>query len=319
MDYPKSVPNVGLVGGHFVDEDTVNGVVGSLIPSSWGNSVTEEILNVIRGANIVPAEGSVDQLITALRAIIRTDANRTPVGLSRNGKMSVPVASATGTYTADELVVKTALGGTSWLLSNFNKVINLAVPGAGGMDVLPAPASGFVAIYAIYNPTTGTSALLATNATNAKAPEIYSGAAMPAGYTASALLTVVPTNSSSQFGVFFAVGRKVNIPLQQVYYATSAVAALVFKAGAVPINAVECSGEMTVSSTATGNVGMTIAPSSGANYVAQQNATLTYSGAGGITSNFAGVTFVDAQSLYMSSYSNAGSPTFIIYIGSYLL
>ena len=49
MDYPKSVPSVGLVDGRFVDENPVAGTPGSLIPAVWGNSVTQEILSVING------------------------------------------------------------------------------------------------------------------------------------------------------------------------------------------------------------------------------------------------------------------------------
>ncbi|UFH49934.1 glycine-rich domain-containing protein [Pseudomonas sp. KNUC1026] len=72
MDYPKSVANVGLVNGKFVDENTVTGVVGSLIPSEWGNAVTDEILAVIAGAGLSPAEAKVDQLLTAICQIIQS-------------------------------------------------------------------------------------------------------------------------------------------------------------------------------------------------------------------------------------------------------
>lgn len=67
MDYPKSVPNVGLVNGKFVDENTSTGVVGSLIPSAWGNGVTDEILAVILAAGIVPSEADHTQLLAALK------------------------------------------------------------------------------------------------------------------------------------------------------------------------------------------------------------------------------------------------------------
>lgn len=67
MDYPKSVPNVGLVDGKFIDENTVTGAVGSLIPSAWGNAVTDEILTVIKAAGIAPSEGATDQLLKAIR------------------------------------------------------------------------------------------------------------------------------------------------------------------------------------------------------------------------------------------------------------
>lgn len=71
MDYPKSVPSVGLVNGKFVDENPVTGQVGSLISSEWGNAVTDELLNVIRAGGKVPAEAEHDQLLAAIKAIVR--------------------------------------------------------------------------------------------------------------------------------------------------------------------------------------------------------------------------------------------------------
>lgn len=71
MDYPKSVPNVGLVNGKFVDENTATGQVGSLIPSSWGNAITDELLNVIQAGGEQPAENDNDQLLAAIKAIVR--------------------------------------------------------------------------------------------------------------------------------------------------------------------------------------------------------------------------------------------------------
>ncbi|VVP41482.1 hypothetical protein PS865_04881 [Pseudomonas fluorescens] len=70
MDFPKSVPSVGLVDGKFVDEDPVAGTPGSLIPAQWGNAVTEEILNVVLDAGLTPDEASNDQLKTAIGLII---------------------------------------------------------------------------------------------------------------------------------------------------------------------------------------------------------------------------------------------------------
>lgn len=121
------------------------------------------------------------------------------VGQARNLAMTVSAASASATLTADEIVVSSALGGQKYVLASFSKTLNLATTGAGGMDTGAAPANGFVALYAIYNPTTGTSALLATNATSAVAPNVYGGANMPSGYTASGLIGVWPTNASGQF------------------------------------------------------------------------------------------------------------------------
>ncbi|MFM1425782.1 hypothetical protein WFP05_19825 [Yersinia enterocolitica] len=132
------------------------------------------------------------------------------VGTSRNAKMSVTSVSATATFTADELIVQTALGGLQYKLSSFSKTINLATTGVGGMDTGTVPANGFVALYAIYNPTTQISALLAVNASSVVAPEVYGGSNMPAGYMASALVSVLPT-SSSQLAPVIQQGRRVSI------------------------------------------------------------------------------------------------------------
>ncbi|MDI2594163.1 phage tail protein [Pseudomonas sp. N3-W] len=70
MDYPKSVPSVGLVDGRFVDENPVAGKPGSLIPAVWGNAVTEELLSVISGAGLAPTEGNNGQLFRALQALM---------------------------------------------------------------------------------------------------------------------------------------------------------------------------------------------------------------------------------------------------------
>ncbi|RMR18384.1 Tail fiber protein H [Pseudomonas amygdali pv. ulmi] len=73
MDYPKSVPGVGLASGKFVGENPATGTPGSLIPAQWGNSVTQEILNVILGAGLVPNEEDVTQLHRAILGLAASD------------------------------------------------------------------------------------------------------------------------------------------------------------------------------------------------------------------------------------------------------
>lgn len=70
MDFPKSVPGVGLVGGQFVDENQATGQVGSLIPAKWGNDVTTELLGVIDEAGLEPDEENPQQLRGAVLAIV---------------------------------------------------------------------------------------------------------------------------------------------------------------------------------------------------------------------------------------------------------
>ena len=203
--------------GAFKNRTTPTSQDGSYLEKDWLNDWDGFFGSLLSAAGYA-ADGNVDkvgasQYFNALLSV----APVTPVGTSRNLRCSIPTASTTATFTADELVLGTALNGRKYQISNLSKTINLTTTGAGGMDVGSAPVSGYVAIYAIYNPTTGTSALLATNATSAVAPEVYSGSNMPAGYTASSLVSVLPTNSSSQFKPIEQLERSVSfVPVTAV-------------------------------------------------------------------------------------------------------
>ncbi|MGJ8488598.1 hypothetical protein ACSFB5_11955, partial [Glaesserella parasuis] len=76
-------------------------------------------------------------------------------GQVRRLAMSLTAASATATFTADEVLVETAVGGTVYRITNLNQALNLAATGINGMDTGTAPVSGYVAVYAGVNPTTG--------------------------------------------------------------------------------------------------------------------------------------------------------------------
>lgn len=97
MDYPSSVPSAGLVNGKFVDEDPIKGSPGSLIPASWGNGVTQEILGVVRAGGLTPSEVSNTQLLGALRSnqLFQTAA---PFDVSRSAATSEFVQRALGNY-----------------------------------------------------------------------------------------------------------------------------------------------------------------------------------------------------------------------------
>lgn len=185
------------------------------------------------------------------------------VGTVRNLNMLIASASASATMTADQIVVGTSLGGQDYVLTSFNKTVNLATTGAGGMDIGTAPVSGFVALYAIYNPSTGATALLATNSTASVAPTVYAGGSMPSGYTSSALVSVVATNASSQFSIAYQRDRSIAFPPIQVL-STSVQAAsptALSIAGAVPQNAITCYGGMIVQSSATTAIVATVGAS----------------------------------------------------------
>ncbi|EOJ8466119.1 hypothetical protein ACM43U_003466 [Escherichia coli] len=166
------------------------------------------------------------------------------VGQAVNQKMSVAIASASATFTADQVIVGESLSGKQYRLSSVNKTINLTTTGAGGMDTGAAPASGWVAIYLIYNPTTDTSALLAQDVTSIIAPTVYGGANMPAGYTASALVSVWRTTSGSLLLNGYQRGRKFCIPRVDVLTTSRNPGPYspIPLSAAVPLNAIAASG-----------------------------------------------------------------------------
>ena len=166
------------------------------------------------------------------------------VGQAVNQKMSVAIASASATFTADQVIVGESLSGKQYRLSSVNKTINLTTTGAGGMDTGSAPASGWVAIYLIYNPTTDTSALLAQDVTSIIAPTVYGGTNMPAGYTASALVSVWRTTNSSLLLNGYQRGRKFCIPRVDVLTTSSNPGPYspIPLSAAVPLNAIAASG-----------------------------------------------------------------------------
>ncbi|WP_330214910.1 hypothetical protein [Pseudomonas sp. AM8] len=430
MDFPKSVPSVGLVDGKFIDEDAVAGTPGSLIPSAWGNAVTQEILNVIQEAGLDPDEddntqlnAAIDQKIAgssvsfasqpeaedgtsitkamsplrvfqaiakvvtqatetafgwlkiatqaqvttgtndsvavtpkklATRLLDKADlnspvftgepaTNSTPplhnnsarlantnfvyqellslslsvVGSARNLKMSVAAASANATLTADEIIVATSLGGAQVKLSSFNKSINLATVGAGGMDTGTAPVSGFVAIYAIYNPTTQVSALLAVNATSAAAPSVYGGASMPAGYTASALVSVWGTNASGQLRVGYQSDRNINFVAVSVLTSTASASTFtsVNISSAAPLNAVSVVGTVGLNSNS-GALNALIASDATTGGVGLQQTTA--SAVTNLSANY-NLIIATAQRIYYTFSATGSSASINIFVSGYTI
>ncbi|WP_230958581.1 hypothetical protein [Burkholderia territorii] len=240
------------------------------------------------------------------------------VGQMRNLFMGLTVANVTGTLTADEIVVGSALAGQKYVLGGFNKTINLSTTGAGGMDTGSAPTSGYVAIYAIYNPTTGASALLATNATSSAAPNVYGGANMPSGYTASALVSVWPTDSSGRLTVGFQRDRSISITSQTAISTSSNAPSQTSLSisGIVPLNAKSISGVLHEASTATASCTATITPGLGS--IGGQNIAGSLS-AGQVSECNYSITLLTPQSVYYTTNVTAGTPTFIIYISAYTI
>lgn len=303
------------VDNKFTDGDPVGGVPATLVTEDWLNDMQEELMSLLAAASISPVKGTQNQVLSALRSL-----SPGIIGATRS-RMSLSTSTATAAFTADQVVVGTGLAGAMYRLTSFNKTINLATVGAGGMDTGAAPASGFVGLYAILNPATGASALLAVNATNSLLPIIYGGANMPAGYTASALVSVWPTNASGQFAVGIQVEREINIATNTVFTTTATQASLTsFSiAAVVPRNAVTCRCDTTVGSSAAG---------SGANAVicgtpfevgrVAQGSTSPTAGATTVSS-FPHIPIMNAQTLYYRGSVSGGTFNFVVSISAYTI
>ncbi|AEI76561.1 phage tail protein [Cupriavidus necator N-1] len=232
----------------FTNGNAVGGIPATDLEDVWFDHAQEEICSPIEAAGLALDSNDRTQLLQAMQIL-----SAPIVGLMRKARMSVTAASASATFLADQIVVATALGGKHYRLSGFSKTVNLATTGAGGMDTGSAPTSGYVALYAIYNQTSGASALLATNATSAVASHVYSGANMPAGYTASALVSVWPTNGSGQFTVGQQQDRDIYRNSTSVLSTTTSATSVPFTSlsisSAVPPNAVRVKGTRTITFT----------------------------------------------------------------------
>lgn len=236
-------------------------------------------------------------------------------GHIRNGRCLIPTAAATLVYTADQLLVEDSNGG-AFKIRNLNASLNLASVGVGGMDVGTAPVNGYVAIYAIMNPTNNAVGLLAVNATSAVAGNVYGGANLPAGYGPSCLLTVLPTNASGAFKICRVVDRQVYLPLTLAY--TGAVIASftpVSLASTLPPNAIEASGELVASSSTASSLTFSVAAD--ATTIGQQAIALTTNGNGAVTTNFGRIPLNTPQTLSFQSSSSAGTAGFSFYISGY--
>ncbi|AKP34896.1 hypothetical protein ACZ76_15890 [Yersinia aleksiciae] len=337
------IPNTRAdINGEFTDGNVAGGVPPTILPAEWFNTLQRELINVVQDGGLTLDPNDDTQILAALKKLFLqsdnnlseikaagptaiaaaqdnlglSDAAHLPqltgiVGTSRNARMSIATASATAIFTADELIVQAALGGRQYKLANFNKTINLSSTGAGGMDVGAAPASGYVALYAIYNPATQVSALLAVNATLVAASEIYGGVNMPAGYTASALISVWGT-SSSQFKIGYQFDRHITIVTTNIYTTTSGttVQTSINLASAIPLNTNSVDMLLVVGQTVSGSgVGLNLYSSS--NGIGQIGVTASVSGQTSSGSISGTMPVIEAQKFYFAMNNTATGQYYI--------
>lgn len=308
--------------GHWTDGNVAGGVAPTRMMAGWFNAVQDELVNVLTAAGLQTDPKNSAQLLAALSKLY-VAPSQVPaalsgiVGSTRNLSMNVTAASATATITADEIIVETSLGGSQYRIGSFSKTINLATTGAGGMDTGTVPANGFVGIYAIYNPTTGASALLAVNA-SAVIGEVYGGNNMPAGYSASALLTIVPT-ASSQFKIITVVGRSVYSGAGTILSTSSNLSPTQISISSIaPLNSKLIEGLIALGSTAAGTLSVTLNSSNASQGIRQFGAYTPASAS--VSSGYTGMPITIPGYIYVStSNATSGTGSFVIYCSGFTL
>ncbi|MGA9223048.1 MAG: hypothetical protein WBZ57_17810 [Pseudomonas graminis] len=149
-----------------MDENTATGTVGSLIPSDWGNAVTDEILNTIRGASLEPKENTNTQLLAAIKAIIGSQIAtlKNMVRLTANGIFVVP----TGVFQIWVSGCAAGGGGGGSLATNSSSFVTGGSGGGAGQPVIRQVISvmpGQIIPYVIGAPGVGATSA-ANNATD---------------------------------------------------------------------------------------------------------------------------------------------------------
>lgn len=171
------------------------------------------------------------------------------VGSVRNLKASLNAAGTSLTLTADEVGVKSALGGPAQMLANFNQTVSTTVSGIGGVVGTALAASGFAGVYAAWNPTTQTQGAFIVNA-NSLAPNV--AVSPPAGWVSTGLISVWPLNASTQFIAAFQNDRRIRFAAVYFLSSSSTPASPTSLAlTAIPVNAKKVRGYFAFQSTTT--------------------------------------------------------------------
>jgi hypothetical protein len=306
----SSLPAPATAGsqGFFTGGNPGAGQPATILDPDFMNMVMMELINIVTASGQTPSKTNNTQVLTALASMLSP-----VIGQMRNAKMSIPAVSASATFSADEVVVGSSLGGRKFLLANFNQSVNLAVPGIGGVVGTGPVANGFAAIYAAWGPGVG-SGIFATSGASLM-PQVYGGA-LPSGYTASALISVWQLNGAGQFIPGLQRDRRIargDVGVLTTNTTAPSLTALSIVA-AVPMNAIACSGRFQFGSTTASNLIVQLG-SDAAGSGAQGQAYST------IGSNFASswgnLLIGTPQQIFYLATSTGGTPNFSIDISGY--
>jgi hypothetical protein len=192
---------------------------------------------------LINTAGTMQALVSAIQA-----NGPAIVGAARGLAGSAAGTSVFANWTAAELVAETA-SGITYKGSALTLSFNGGGTGAGGMDTGAMPVAADLSVYAIYNPSANTWNTLGCTGTTSNGAT-YTGAHMPAGYTASALLWAGVT-LASQFRPFQQFGR--TVWLRTVVILSGSTSATSYTSqtlsNCVPAAAYSWGGDMSITST----------------------------------------------------------------------
>lgn len=211
---------------------------------------------------------------------------------------------ASGTLAVGQYVQGAAAGTTITALGS----------GTGGTGTYTVSISQTVVSSQLF---TGAAALLAVNATSAVVPNVYGGANMPSGYTASALVSVWPTNSSSQFVQGGQRDRRISLVTAGGFTtATTAASWTSIAISGIPMNAVRVSGNIS-SLTSVANVTQLFQVASDSNGAgAKSNVSTTVVASNGTSMPF-DLDIYTAQTAWYKASNPSGTPSFSMIAAAY--
>lgn len=191
-----------------------------ILPTAGNISVVAGDAFVLRGE----ASGVV-RLVNYQRAsgtpLVATTAAQPVEGSFLNLKLAF-VSTTTLSAAWDEIIAKTALGGTANLGASGSFTLNAATTGINGLDTGTLAASTFYSVYAAFNPTSSTWGVFGCTEVASNA-EIYAGTHLPSGYTETAYIGWFQTDGSSHIKSFYQFGRQTWFPKQNALNVTTSV------------------------------------------------------------------------------------------------
>ncbi|GAB7525313.1 hypothetical protein [Paraburkholderia sp. 2C] len=299
--------------GYATDGNPATGVPATLWPSYQYNAIQEELIALIAAGGLTPSKGTLTQVRDAIRALLNQSSPA--VGAVRNLKASLIAAGTSIAFTADEVGVKSALGGVATILPSFSETVTTTGSGIGGVVGTALVASKWAGIYAAWGPTVG-AGIFCTGGT-ALFPEVYGGT-LPSGYTESALISVWPLDTNAHFAIASQFDRSIGFPSTAALNngtVTSITALSV--ASILPLNAKSTSGSITYGNSASSTSGGVFVYENAGSSGTQAISASVAVGNSSYGSTFNRLKITLAQSIYYATVTNGGTPSFAIGINGY--